>query len=93
MLSVASVWEIQIKHQLGKLALKMPLPEIIQKQREQNQIDLMPIELPHIYGLANLPDHHKDPFDRLLIAQAMIEGLTLLTNDPHIAQYPVTSIW
>jgi PIN domain nuclease of toxin-antitoxin system len=93
LLSVVSIWEMQIKLQLGKLTLPAPLRQTIENQQRDNQITLLPIELPHIYGLSNLPDHHKDPFDRLLIAQAMIEGLTLLTNDPYLVQYPVKSIW
>ena len=92
-LSVASVWEMQIKLQLGKLKPSAPLAEILKKQRETNQIELLPIEVTHIWGLSSLPSHHKDPFDRLLIAQANVEGFTLITDDPFIAPYPVKVIW
>jgi PIN domain nuclease of toxin-antitoxin system len=92
-LSVASVWEMQIKLQLGKLKPSAPLAEIIKKQREANGIELLPIEVAHILGLSSLPSHHKDPFDRLLIAQANVEGFTLITDDPFIAQYPVKVVW
>ena len=93
LLSLASVWEIQIKLQLGKLQLTAPLAEVIKKQREENLIELLPIELPHVLGLANLPDHHKDPFDRMLIAQAISEGLILISHDPRMTQYPVQVVW
>jgi PIN domain nuclease of toxin-antitoxin system len=93
LLSIASVWEIQIKQQAGKLGLSAPLGEIIQKQRQTNGIKLLPIRLSHVLGLASLPDHHKDPFDRLLVAQATIEKLTLVSRDPHIAQYPIQLTW
>jgi PIN domain nuclease of toxin-antitoxin system len=93
LLSIASVWEIQIKQQAGKLGLSAPLGEIIQKQRQTNGIKLLPIRLSHVLGLASLPDHHKDPFDRLLVAQATIEKLTLVSRDPHIAQYSIQLTW
>jgi len=93
LLSLASVWEMQIKQQLGKLRLSAPLGEIIEKQRSTNGIQLLPIELSHILGLSDLPEHHKDPFDRLLITQANVERLTLISNDPLIAQYPVQVVW
>ena len=91
--SLASVREMQIKVQIGKLKPVSPLPDVISKQWRDNQIELLPIELPHIFSLASLPDHHKDPFDRLLIAQAQVEGLTLITNDSHIVQYPIQTVW
>ncbi len=91
--SFASVWEIQIKMRLGKLTLPTPLPRIIEYQQQSNQIELLPIALPHIFALDNLPLLHRDPFDRLLIAQAKVENLTLLSHDPVVAQYPVEVIW
>lgn len=93
LLSVASVWEMQIKLQLGKLKPAAPLAEIIEKQRSTNGIQLLPIETVHIFNLTGLPDHHKDPFDRLLVAQADIEDLIIISNDPLIARYPVRVIW
>jgi PIN domain nuclease of toxin-antitoxin system len=92
MLSVASIWEMQIKNQLGKLQLRVPLPEIIREQRE-NGIEILPIEPAHIFTLDSLPGHHKDPFDRLLIAQAIVEDAVLLTADPLIQQYPIKTEW
>jgi PIN domain nuclease of toxin-antitoxin system len=92
LLSVASIWEIQIKNQLGKLQLRMPLPEIIREQQE-NGIEILPIEPAHIFALDSLPNHHKDPFDRLLIAQAIVESAVLVSADPLIKQYPVKVEW
>ncbi len=92
-LSVASVWEMQIKSQLGKLTLTLPLAEIIETQHEANHIDLLPIHLPHVLALEQLPTPHKDPFDRLLIAQAKTEGAILLSCDPIFASYPVNVLW
>jgi PIN domain nuclease of toxin-antitoxin system len=92
LLSVTSIWEIQIKNQLGKLKLKMSLSELIRQQQE-NGVEILPIEPAHIFALDSLPDHHKDPFDRLLIAQAIVEESVLLSADPLIAQYPVSVEW
>jgi PIN domain nuclease of toxin-antitoxin system len=93
MLSLASVWEIQIKLQLGKLTLPAPLAEILIKQQATNAIQLFPITLSHILELSNLPSLHRDPFDRLLVAQARVENITILTNDKLISQYPVSVLW
>ncbi len=90
--SYASIWEMQIKHQLGKLSLRAPIRQIITEQRE-NGLLLANIELSHIYGLANLPPHHRDPFDRLLVAQAQVEGLVLLTHDADVQAYPIATLW
>ena len=93
LLSVASVWEMQVKLQLGKLELNLPLGEVIESQRQVNNIGILPIALEHVLALGDLPAFHKDPFDRLLIAQANVEGATLLSNDPVISKYPVQSLW
>lgn len=93
LLSVASVWEMQIKMQLGKLRLSLPLREIIETQQRTNQIAVLPITLPHVLVLDTLPTHHKDPFDRLLVAQAIIEDAGLITKDEVFAHYPVKVIW
>ncbi|MEP0762369.1 MAG: type II toxin-antitoxin system VapC family toxin [Chloroflexota bacterium] len=92
-LSMASVWEVQIKHQLARLELSAPLEEIIRIQQRENGINLLPIDLSHVLGLSDLPHHHKDPFDRLLVAQAMAENLVVLSHDPQIARYPVPVVW
>ena len=85
LLSVASVWEMQIKLQLGKLKLVLPLSELVKGQQQINKIEILAVKLEHVLALDRLPSHHKDPFDRLLIAQARVEGLTLLTTDTLVA--------
>jgi PIN domain nuclease of toxin-antitoxin system len=93
LLSVASVWEMQIKLQLGKLKLDLPLKDVIENQRKANSLEILPIELEHVLALDSLPSPHKDPFDRLLVAQVNLEGLTLVSGDPIFAKYPVTLAW
>jgi PIN domain nuclease of toxin-antitoxin system len=92
-LSIATPWEIQIKHQLGKLRLTRPIEEMVTKNREENDIQLVSIALAHICRLDKLPLHHKDPFDRIIIAQALLEGMTVVTVDPSFADYSVPVIW
>jgi len=89
LLSVASVWEMQIKIQLGKLKLSLPLKELIKNQQEANDLMVSPVALTHVLALDDLPYHHKDPFDRLLIAQSIAEGLTLVTADSQFSAYSV----
>ena len=93
MLSVASIWEMQIKLQLGKLTITMPLAELIESQQQTNNLDILPITLAHVLALQNLPLYHKDPFDRLLIAQAGIEEAVLISSDAVFAKYDVWLLW
>lgn len=86
-LSLASIWEMQIKYQLGKLTFNQLLPEIIQSQQRGNGLELLPITTEHIYALQELPAHHRDPFDRLLIAQARTEAMPLMTADSAFFPY------
>lgn len=88
--SVASVWEMQIKSQLGKLDLDRPLAEIVENQELINQIELLPIQIAHVLALQHLPPHHKDPFDRLIIAQALAEDMSVISIDTIFPLYPVT---
>jgi PIN domain nuclease of toxin-antitoxin system len=92
-LSVASTWEMQIKSQLGKLELPAPLERLITEQQEQNGLRIVPVELNHVLALANLPSHHKDPFDRLLIAQARVEVFQLVSADGVFRNYEVQLLW
>jgi len=92
-ISVASIWEMQIKINAGKLTLPKPLSEIIQWQRENNAIQTLSVNLPHIFALDKLPPYHRDPFDRILISQAQLENLTILSRDTEFAAYPVTVVW
>jgi PIN domain nuclease of toxin-antitoxin system len=89
LLSIVSVWEMQIKIQLGKLNFDLPLSELIESQQQANDLQLLSITTLHIYALENLPNHHRDPFDRLLVAQAMTEKIPLLSIDAVFEQYPV----
>lgn len=92
-LSIASAWEIQIKVQLGKLDLAMPIEALVSKNIQENDIYLLPIDLSHIAQLEKLPPHHKDPFDRMIIAQAMVEDFTIVSLDGSFADYAVPVIW
>jgi PIN domain nuclease of toxin-antitoxin system len=91
-LSHVSPWEIQIKQQLGKLQLRATLSGLMETQARENGLIMLPIELAHIYALSQLPFHHKDPFDRLLIAQARIESMVLVTADRKISLYDLETI-
>lgn len=84
---------MQIKLQLGKLRLTLPLREIVEHQQQTNNIEILPITLEHVLALDNLPAYHKDPFDRLLIAQAMVEKAVLVSTDLNIAKYDVQVVW
>ncbi len=92
-LSVVSVWEMQIKLQLGKLKQSLPLSILIENQKTTNDIQLLSVELDHVLALEKLPSHHKDPFDRLLIAQANLEDFVVVSNDPIFKKYPVKVVW
>ncbi len=92
LLSVVSAWEIQIKSQISKLRLNISLADIISNQ-QRNQLEILPIKLTHVLALDGLPMHHRDPFDRLLIAQANSEDVILLSHDAIFAQYPVNVQW
>ena len=92
-LSAASVWELQIKIQIGKFKFKDSLEDIVAEQQLINGLQILPINLAHALYLKNLPLHHKDPFDRLLIAQAFVENLILVSADPKFAMYQVNLLW
>ena len=93
LVSLASIWEIQIKVSLGKLSLPRPLSDIIATQVRENQIKIMQIELSHIYTLDLLPPHHRDPFDRIIIAQAMNEKISIVSIDKAFDVYSIERIW
>lgn len=92
LLSLASVWEMQIKIQLGKLTVMPELEKLLDDQQVANGLELLPITVEHILALGTLPPHHRDPFDRLLIAQAINEEAVLVSADPLLRQYPVQII-
>ena len=92
-LSVVSLWEMQIKMGAGKIDLRRPLPEILRSQQETNGLTILAIEASHALGLGGLPAIHKDPFDRMLVAQAIAEGLPIVSGDSMVRKYPATVIW
>lgn len=92
-LSVASIWEMAIKVEIGKLRLDIPLPELVQSGATDSGIVLLPIEKEHAIGVAVLPRHHGDPFDRLLVVQAAHEGLVVVGSDAQFDAYGVRRIW
>ena len=92
-LSDVSIWEMQIKVQLGKIKLRLPIKELIDSQQRDNQVEILSITTEHILGLDNLPFHHKDPFDRLLIAQSIAEDFTIVTTDAEFGDYAVKRLW
>jgi PIN domain nuclease of toxin-antitoxin system len=91
-LSVASVWEMVIKAQLGKLTLRLPLADLV-RQQQANGLQVLPVTLAHVLAVEGLPPIHKDPFDRILIAQANVEGAELVSADQLVRQYPVRVLW
>ncbi len=92
--SAASGWEIAIKTAIGRLKIVGDTPEkFVLEQIAQNGFETLPISLAHALKTYSLPNHHKDPFDRILIAQASLEGLTLLTADRHFMGYGIRLIW
>lgn len=91
-LSVASLWGIAIKQSLNKLSLTKPFDKLLHFATVNN-ISLLPIEFDQLLQLKNLPLHHKDPFDRLIIAQAITENLSIISADRHFKAYPLNVIW
>jgi PIN domain nuclease of toxin-antitoxin system len=92
-LSHASIWEMQLKAQKGKLLLRKALADIVQEQCAQNGLHLLPIEPSDIYGLGQLPFHHADPFDRLIISQAKLHAFSVITDDSEFGKYGVPIVW
>lgn len=83
--SIATAWELEIKRALGKIETPDDLPQVI----DENNFSVLPVEFEHIASLRTLPLLHRDPFDRMLLAQALAEGLTLITHDPALKRYNV----
>ena len=91
--SLIGIWEIQIKTQLGKMKLSLPLKDLIDSQEKANGLEILPITREHIFAVDILPFHHKDPFDRLLVAQGIVEKVTIVTADPKLSDYSVSLLW
>jgi PIN domain nuclease of toxin-antitoxin system len=92
-LSVASLWEIAIKVSIGKLALSAPFDTLIPQQLDLNGFELLKLEVPHAATLINLPYHYCDPFDRLLIAQATVEQMHIVSIDSNFDAYQIQRLW
>ena len=92
-LSAASAWEIAIKASLGRLPLPGPVGQFVPETRGRLRVEPLPLDEESALAVARLPDHHRDPFDRALVAQAIVHGLVVLTPDPAISSYPARTTW
>ncbi|MBF0491779.1 MAG: type II toxin-antitoxin system VapC family toxin [Deltaproteobacteria bacterium] len=92
-LSIASVWELSIKLALGKIELYQDLEFLISEELEKNNIDLLPIKLKHALHVNKLAHYHRDPFDRMLVSQALVEGIPLLSDDSLFKKYAVELLY
>ena len=92
-LSMAGAWELAIKASLGKLTLAQPLATFLPNQLLHNDIHLLPIALPHVLHVSILPLHHRDPFDRLIVAQSLLEAMPLVSADVVLDRYGVQRLW
>lgn len=90
---MVSLWELSVKISIGKLRTVGSSIQYLRDECREYGIEIMPIRMEHVLRAESLPLHHRDPFDRLLIAQAMEEGLAVLTDDAHFRRYPVKTIW
>ena len=93
LLSIASLWELGIKVGLGRLDIGMTLPMLLREHVEQNAITILPIEPRHVLRVAALPNLHGDPFDRMLVAQALEDGLAILSADATLDAYGPVRTW
>jgi len=92
-LSSVSAWEINIKYRLGKLSLPLSPEKFIPKERKRHMVAPLDLSEQDTFHLLKLPTPHKDPFDRMLVCQAIEHSLTILTPDPLVTQYPIRSLW
>ena len=92
-LSAVSGWEIAVKHGLRRLVLPVAPDRFVPEQREAHGIEALALDEESVLQVTRLPEHHRDPFDRMLICQAIAHGLVILTPDPLIVRYPVRTIW
>jgi PIN domain nuclease of toxin-antitoxin system len=92
-ISIASLWEMAIKLSIGKLNLEQPFEEMFPEQLENNSIEILTITIDHLKAVCTLPFHHRDPFDRLIIAQAQVEGLPIISVDTVFDGYGIKREW
>ena len=93
LLSVGSLWEIAVKLCLGKLTVAMPTEALMTQQLTTNNLEVLSISVPHLIQVSTLPLHHRDPFDRLIIAQALVEQIPIVSADPAFDAYPIQRLW
>lgn len=93
LVSIASIWEMAIKHSIGRLNFSLPFMEFVRQQLTVSNIGLLEINLQHIEVVASLPLHHRDPFDRLIIAQSMAEQIPILSVDAIFDAYAIARVW
>lgn len=93
LLSVGSLWEISIKVSLDRIVMRRPFAEFVSEQVDGNDIRLLPILPDHLDKQISLPFHHRDPFDRLIISQSLVERIPVITRDQAFSHYPVDTIW
>jgi len=91
--SIASLWEMGIKIRLGRLSFEQPFEDFIPRQMELNGLVLLPLRIVHIAKIVSLPFHHRDPFDRILVAQCMTEELSIVSADPMFDKYATNRLW
>ncbi|MCY7347145.1 MAG: type II toxin-antitoxin system VapC family toxin [Pyrinomonadaceae bacterium] len=91
--SIASLWETAIKISIGKMTLAAPFDVLFPHQLKSNGFELLPIKIRHASAMTTLPFHHRDPFDRILIAQTIVENMNLVSVDAVFDDYPVTRLW
>jgi PIN domain nuclease of toxin-antitoxin system len=91
--SIASVWEMAIKHSIGKLKFHLPVCSFVEQQTTLNSIAILPVTIPNLEVVATLPLHHRDPFDRLLIAQTIVENLMIVGSDVAFDAYDIQRLW
>jgi PIN domain nuclease of toxin-antitoxin system len=92
-LSAASLWELAIKQHLGRISLPAPAAEFVSAERVRHGVAALPVDEPSVAHLARLPDLHKDPFDRILVCQAIEHELTLVSADANVRRYPIKTLW
>lgn len=92
-INIAGIWEMAIKVGIGKLTLAKPFENVITEHVLGNEIEVLNISIAHTFAVAKMPLRHRDPFDRLIISQSLVEGISLVSGDPKFDQYGVTRLW
>jgi PIN domain nuclease of toxin-antitoxin system len=92
-ISIASIWEMAIKISIGHLSFTKPFQEVVNHQFKINEYQLLPIEFEHLFKLSTLELHHRDPFDRLIISQAIVENISIVSADEVFDSYNIKRVW